>query len=648
VDGTNDTFSFQWQWLATDRTILSAKFLGFETEGVPSVLSTPTNPGYVNWWKWYRFGVGGAFPYIEGEQSKRRTIQGDVSYYAEDFLGDHDLKFGIQYSTGEGNSTGGYFHNYGVWAYPEPWTQNVQYLQDWYGDTGLRIYVNRTEINPFETVREVDSTGVFFDDQWLVNERLTLNVGLRYDDVTAGYGQGKVYEMLDSPGDIDNPTVLRSRQGGDVFDFQNFSPRLGVTYSLTQDGRTVLKGSIGRYYAPLSLENLRRFGPDMPLAQQSTLHYSVPWAISDSDGDGFIDYDNLTDAVRALPGLEPIWVDDLGLQDTSWSLQVADGTKNPFTDQFTFGVAHELAPSYALEATYIYKKTDDLLVLWPINRQTQQEWQWDQVPYTAANGETYGVYSIAWLDYNEDGVTDVEDARWVMDNHDFEARNLGSFEGKSGDRVYQGLQLVFNKRYSKRWAMMASFLYSDSDGVAPRTVDQAWYIDGPMVHDTPFVNSPNQLVNNMEGQLPMLPEYSLKVAGTYTIPKIETNFGYRLRFNKGRPSWPVEVVPQFAEWMGSFDPGSMILSTGGETGGAIVATDPNSPDHLTDATILDLSLNRDFRLGWKDTFINVSLDVLNVTNENAVNDAEWRQGGYGRVFSLERPRIYRLGLRFGF
>ena len=79
-----------------------------------------------------------------------------------------------------------------------------------------------------------------------------------------------------------------------------------------------------------------------------------------------------------------------------------------------------------------------------------------------------------------------------------------------------------------------------------------------------------------------------------------------------------------------------------------VGTDPNDPDHLPDATILDLSLNRDFRLGWKDTFINVSLDALNVTNENAVNDAEWRQGGYGRVFSLERPRIYRLGIRFGF
>jgi outer membrane receptor protein involved in Fe transport len=643
----NDTLSAQWQWLPTSRAILSLKYLGFETDLTPSIPTSPSNPGIVNWWKWGQFGVAGAFPYIEGAEAERKTIQADVSYFAEDFLGQHDLKFGVQYTQGEGNSVSGYFHGYGLWAYPNRWTYSVQYMQDWYGDTGLRFYVNQRNINPFLTVRESDSTGVFVDDQWLVNDRLTLNLGLRYDEMKAGYGQGAVYELLATPDEINNPTVLRTREGGDVFDFTTWSPRLGVTYLLTEDGKNLLKVAAGRYYAPITLENLRRFGPDMPLSHNLTLQYAVPWAIADADGDGFISYDNMVAAAREIPNLTPLSIQDHGLEDDSWALKVAPGTKDAHTDQFTVSFARELAPHFGLEATYIYKNTKDLIVNWPINRQTQEPWQWERVPYTAGNGETYLVYSIALLDYNGDGVTDVQDAVWVMENHDFEARNLGTVDGLPGEREYQGLQLVFNKRLHNRWQMTGSILYSDSDGVVPRTLDQQWYIDGPMVHDTPFVNSPNQLVNNMEGPLMMLPEYSLKMAGSYTIPKIETDLGFRLRFNEGRPIWPVEVVPQFATWMSSYDPSSMILSTGGETGGAIVARDPNAPDHLPDSTIVDLSLNREFSLGG-DMDLSVSLDALNVFNEDAVNDADWRAGSYGRVFALERPRMYRLGVRFGF
>jgi outer membrane receptor protein involved in Fe transport len=179
--------------------------------------------------------------------------------------------------------------------------------------------------------------------------------------------------------------------------------------------------------------------------------------------------------------------------------------------------------------------------------------------------------------------------------------------------------------------------------VAPRTTDQNWYIEGPMIMDTPFVASPNQLVNNMTGQLPMLPEHALKLAGSYQIPVVEADFGFRLRYNSGRPFWPVEVVQQFASWMDTLD--GSILSTGGETGGAIVAVDPDDADHLPDSTVVDLSLGRDFKLGTTGWSLGLSLDALNVFNEDAVNLAGFRRGDYGRVYSLENPRTLRLALR---
>ena len=90
---TNNTVSAQWQWLSGPKTTVSAKWLGFWTKDKPYIPDDhPDHPGYINWWKWTdaygSYGINGAFPYVEGYQSSRNTIQGDVSHYAEGFLGD--------------------------------------------------------------------------------------------------------------------------------------------------------------------------------------------------------------------------------------------------------------------------------------------------------------------------------------------------------------------------------------------------------------------------------------------------------------------------------------------------------------------------------------------------------------------------------
>jgi len=234
----------------------------------------------------------------------------------------------------------------------------------------------------------------------------------------------------------------------------------------------------------------------------------------------------------------------------------------------------------------------------------------------------------------------------VTNHQDWDVRNLGSIDGADADREYQGFQLVLQKRQANRWQLLGSILYSEGQGVAPRTTDQNWYIEGPMIMDTPFVASPNQLVNNMSGHLPMLPKFSVKLAGSYTVPRAEVDLGLRVRYNTGRPFWPVEVVPQFASWMDSLD--GVILSTGGETGGAIVAVDSGDADYLPPSTIVDLSFRRDFKIGGSDRSFGLHLDALNVLNEDAVTSAGFRRADYGRVYALENPRTYRLGVRLDF
>jgi hypothetical protein len=129
VASVNDTVSGQWQWLPSSTTILTGKYLGFWTNDTPHVPSdAPANPCYINWWKWAQYGINGAFPYIEGWKSMRQTIQADVSHYAEDFLGEHDIKFGAQFTKGRSNTLNGYFQGYANFLYPYRWTQNVGYM----------------------------------------------------------------------------------------------------------------------------------------------------------------------------------------------------------------------------------------------------------------------------------------------------------------------------------------------------------------------------------------------------------------------------------------------------------------------------------------------------------------------------------------
>ena len=76
--------------------------------------------------------------------------------------------------------------------------------------------------------------GVFFEDDWRIKPRLTLNLGIRWD-----------YEKFPSP-QIPNPGLPLSA----VFpsDKNNFGPRVGFAWDLSGRGKSVVRGGYGIYY----------------------------------------------------------------------------------------------------------------------------------------------------------------------------------------------------------------------------------------------------------------------------------------------------------------------------------------------------------------------------------------------------------------
>ena len=136
---------------------------------------------------------------------------------------------------------------------------------------------------PSQTMRQVgdmDTYGRtwyfsgFIQDDWRIGDKLTFNIGLRYEYQTNGYttndrkvtfdaktGVIKLVGKGDPPADvipilnqypgaaIKDGTVPR---GGWLDDRNNFAPRLGFAYDVSGDGKTVIRGGGGIFYVNIA------------------------------------------------------------------------------------------------------------------------------------------------------------------------------------------------------------------------------------------------------------------------------------------------------------------------------------------------------------------------------------------------------------
>jgi hypothetical protein len=85
----------------------------------------------------------------------------------------------------------------------------------------------------------------FIQDDWSVSDRLQLSLGLRYEFDTDVNNQSRVDEL--------NPIVLPFVNGERKRDLNNFSPRVGFTWT-AKDGRLLVRGGYGTYYDRIVLQ----------------------------------------------------------------------------------------------------------------------------------------------------------------------------------------------------------------------------------------------------------------------------------------------------------------------------------------------------------------------------------------------------------
>ena len=133
--------------------------------------------------------------------------------------------------------------------------------------------------------------GFYFQDDWKVTPRLTLNLGLRWDKDFNTLGvtdipKSRTYQELVAINDpISNPYIRKLPHNSN----KDFSPRVGFAYDITGAAKHVVRGGFGLYYGntfqniPLFMEqqsNPTVFQTVLSLSAASDLHRTQPWTMA--------------------------------------------------------------------------------------------------------------------------------------------------------------------------------------------------------------------------------------------------------------------------------------------------------------------------------------------------------------------------------
>ncbi len=215
----------------------------------------------------------------------------------------------------------------------------------------LQLYLQFAPVPPLTTAEQAGTQSIlqheiafFAQDTYKPNPRWTVDYGVRWeaqvqpdpitpaDEVFFAPFIGSTRNGMDFPSDGTIPT-----------DWNNVQPRLGVTYDVEGDGRQVLRGNTGLFYART---------PGLIFASTRSTNGSVGQTFfrnSSFNGFGLTPpaYGSLIDPAGALPDHPDVYITDKDFQ-------------NPRTWASSIEYERLLGPAIAGYVNYAYARTDDL------------------------------------------------------------------------------------------------------------------------------------------------------------------------------------------------------------------------------------------------------------------------------------------------
>ena len=465
--------------------------------------------------------------------------------------------------------------------------------------------------------------GIFFQDTITIANRWTISAGVRFD---RAYNWNPAQKRLDSPwcGQTTGLSKPDMFCGGtfaeqDVaFQFQDITPRIGVVWDVTGDGTWALKANFSRYPEALGISyggatNVNDVG-------------SEDWNWYDPNGDGIFQFGEQTT-------MRSSWYPGAGTE-------VDDELQAPLTDEFTFGLEHEVFDNILLSATGIYRGRRDDVGTINIGVPYGLMFDSDKCKAECTPVNPWGTdpwVKLQTVDPGDDGVIGTADDGgpipiWAVNPNTYGTNNYLTTNpnvwGFHDDTWYKGVSLVASKRWSDNWQMLASWDIGTSE------------YQGSAYNPNSLWNSRRQLSSNHR-------DHILKLTANYLIAEpIGVNLGIFIRAQSGQAmtasyTYDSELLEELGPYENQSNWGMTVVGRG-EMGDK-QCNGCNRPQNEPFTTLVDVRAEKQFTIG-KYGVVHAYFDVFNVMNANTITsfyttiNSRWMEPTY-----VLPPRVMRIG-----
>jgi hypothetical protein len=464
---------------------------------------------------------------------------------------------------------------------------------------------------------------------------LTIQAGIRYDDQKSAVQPLDVQSnpILATPLTLPCITTLTCTGGSltaqlpgvnypgqdEELHWKGISPRLGLTYALGAEKKTLLRAAYNRYMSQLG----SAVSSSSPVGNSQFTFLG-----HDSNGDHTIQRSELV-RVRNFAGINP------AAPSSIVSTRRVDYDMNPpHTDEFLVGAEHELWSDFAVGVTFTHRVNNDL----PIVRyeKTQGAGDW----YTAADYEPAfiagGTYTGQFYTVTVPNVQ-VYQLKAGLANPNFSViTNRPNYK-----QTYNGFEVTATKRMSHQWMLRVNASYNDykedcgegSFANPTPALPSTGLINGAAAQAGPAnclggLIAPQSAGSGAFGNVFLNSKWNTNFSAVYVAPW-DINIGANLLARQGYPNvYRVTSTP--------------VAPRGGTPG--IVFQDMGD-SRFDNVYQLDLRVAKDFRLMSLATF-TVSADIFNATNQRTIlqrNGVLSTASTANTITEIQAPRVFRIG-----